>query len=289
MNQDNINVCLIQLNVIPYNFEENKKKIEKYVDKVMNLHQKPDIIVLPEMWNIGFTINKVNEYCDRDGKQTKLFLNYLAKKYHIIIIGGSIANFDTKNNIYQNLNMNFDSNGQLLSSYAKIHLFSPSKENTVFTRGHQFKVISTNINKTFINNNEIEKNNNSKLTLETNSNLIFHNEEIRFEGGLDILFVSAAWPYPRLNHWRNLLIARAIENQCYVVAVNNCGEMDGLTFCGHSLVIDPWGEVLIEGRELEGKDFDEILITSLSFKVLKDIRQRICVFNDRFPEIYRCN
>jgi len=96
--------------------------------------------------------------------------------------------------------------------------------------------------------------------------------------------------------------------------------MDGLTFCGHSLIIDPWGEVLMEGsgplddvlndnsskddntvqyREIiktEGDQrignhpcFDEILMTSLSFDILKDIRQRICVFNDRFPEVYHCN
>jgi len=363
MSSNKINVCLIQLAVVPYNFEENKNKIKKYIDKVMALPQKPDIIVLPEMWNIGFTIHNVDHYCDKDGAQTQQFLSDIAKHHHVVIIGGSVANYNSKEKIYQNLNINVDAEGKGLSTYAKVHLFSPSKEDTVFTRGHQYKVTST----TFPNNNNINNNDNvndgNNDTQSSSSSLecIFSSVicyDIRFpefirsialsglnlkkeliekqqqqqlltnsekvQGGLDILFVSAAWPYPRLKHWKHLLIARAIENQCFVVAVNNCGEMDGLTFCGHSLVIDPWGEVLIEGHGpldeslsvvsdqenssnyneiIEIKDegeqpqqqigqhhaFDEILMTTLSFDILKDIRQRICVFNDRFPEVYHCN
>ncbi|OUM61838.1 hypothetical protein PIROE2DRAFT_44895 [Piromyces sp. E2] len=316
MKQNNVIVCIIQLSVVPYNFEANKKKVKKYIEKVMSRPQKPDIIVLPEMWNIGFTINMVDQYCDKDGVETQQFLKELSSQYKVMIIGGSIANYDTQKKIYQNLNMTMDGEGQCLSTYAKVHLFSPSKEHTVFTRGNQYKVVSTTFHS--------EDNNDPEKLDCIFSNVICY--DIRFPEfiRLDILFVSAAWPYPRLQHWRHLLIARAIENQCFVVAVNNCGEMDGLTFCGHSLVIDPWGEVLMEGNgplddafinnnsndddhgdhgvqyreiiEVEGGQrigiypcFDEILMTSLSFDILKDIRQRICVFNDRYPEVYHCN
>jgi len=143
MKQNNVNVCIIQLSVVPYNFEENKNKVKKYIEKVMSRTQKPDIIVLPEMWNIGFTINKVDQYCDKDGAETQQFLKELASQYGVMIIGGSVANYDTQKKIYQNLNMNIDGKGQCLSTYAKVHLFSPSKEHTVFTRGNQFKVAST--------------------------------------------------------------------------------------------------------------------------------------------------
>jgi len=434
MQNNSIIVCLVQLAVIPYKFQENKNKIEKYVEKVMKLKKcKPDIIVLPEMWNIGYTINRIEEYADMNGEKTKHFLTELANKHKVIIIGGSIASYNTYKKIYENLNMNIDIEGNLLNTYSKIHLFSPSKEDSVFTRGSQFNVITTTINKNRIksstsdsnetnntsdsneansSNSKLEctfstvicydirfpefirsialkginlknqKNNklneyskqqlqqpqqdssstettttiitstttssttkttttkttttNSKKNSDTNTKSITGSTSNLkpLEGGLDILFVSAAWPYPRLHHWKSLLIARAIENQCFVVAVNNCGEMDGLTFCGHSLIIDPWGEILIEGEgpkdpllletvtnsnsnnnnnnnnnnndndnnikykeKIENenqlvngqKAFDEILISSLSFDILKDIRQRICVFNDRFPEVYCCN
>jgi len=347
MTKNSLNVCLIQLSVIPYDIEANKNKIKKYIEKVMSRTPKPDIIVLPEMWNIGFTINKVDQYCDKDGAETKEFLKGLASQYKVLIIGGSVANYDTQQKIYQNLNMNIDGTGKCLSTYAKVHLFSPSKEHTVYTRGHQYQVTSTIFLSDQSNDdvkNDIECIFSSvicydirfpefirsialagmdlKKELQTKDAATKNmaNDE-KIQGGLDILFVSAAWPYPRLSHWKHLLIARAIENQCFVVAVNNCGEMDGLTFCGHSLVIDPWGEVLIEGsgplddvlnenshqsnpngaiyREIITKEgdqrlgnhpyFDEILMTSLSFDILKDIRQRIFVFNDRYPEVYHCH
>ena len=82
--------------------------------------------------------------------------------------------------------------------------------------------------------------------------------------GAQILFVPAAWPHPRLAHWQILNRARAIENQFFVVAVNSCGTCGDYRFCGHSMIIDPWGEVL----------------------VIKDIRSRINVFRDRRPELY---
>lgn len=398
----NVVVCLLQLAVIPYNFEENKKKIEFFIEKVMNPTQKkefsssshhsslsalqqlypqyhqqstnesnvlpqsssptlqqlypqynqqqpkeliPDIIVLPEMWNIGYTMKEVDKYCDNEGEETKKFLSALAKKYHVFIIGGSVASRHTvdptsKNNDdghsygcpekFMNLNMNFDRDGNVLSYYSKVHLFSPAGENLIFSPGHFFYIVNTKIRSgggcdKNGSNNSNDKENDTKETLEkiqkqeieaieelkdthkTTLEIVDGKDDkaknnddddiycrfstaicydIRFpefirsmalekrtetkrrgsngiikvpmndpsevrgkgdDGSLDVLFVAAAWPYPRQNHWRQLLIARAIENQCFVIGVNNGGKIGDMQFCGHSMAIDPWGEVIIEG------------------------------------------
>ena len=70
-------------------------------------------------------------------------------------------------------------------------------------------------------------------------------------GGAKILFVPAEWPHPRLHHWRTLLTARAIENQMYVIACNRTGQSGNDRFFGHSMIIDPWGEIIAEGDEEE--------------------------------------
>lgn len=99
--------------------------------------------------------------------------------------------------------------------------------------------------------------------------------------GAKILFVPAEWPHPRLHHWRTLLQARAIENQMYVVACNRVGVSGSTEFFGHSMVIDPWGEVIAEGGESE-----EIIHASVSLDLVDEVRTRIPVFEDRRPQLY---
>jgi predicted amidohydrolase len=99
--------------------------------------------------------------------------------------------------------------------------------------------------------------------------------------GAQILFVPAEWPHPRLHHWRTLLMARAIENQMFVVACNRVGISGKTEFFGHSMIIDPWGEIIAEGGEQE-----EIISASLQMSDVKQVRNKIPVFDDRRPEIY---
>ncbi len=96
-----------------------------------------------------------------------------------------------------------------------------------------------------------------------------------------MLFVSAEWPKPRLDHWRALNISRAIENQAYVVAVNRTGSDPNNVFAGHSLIVDPWGEIVSEA----GDDV-EILTGTIDFTKVNDVRSKIPVFADRRPEFY---
>jgi predicted amidohydrolase len=70
--------------------------------------------------------------------------------------------------------------------------------------------------------------------------------------GTNLFVVIACWPKTRIQHWSVLLRARAIENQAYVVGLNRTGKDPGLEYGGHSMVIDPMGNILVEGGEEEG-------------------------------------
>ena len=85
----------------------------------------------------------------------------------------------------------------------------------------------------------------------------------------------------RLEHWRALLIARAIENQCFIVATNACGETGDTVFAGHSMIVDPWGKVVVEAGESE-----QLLTVDIDLDEVDEVRAKIPVFEDRRPSVY---
>jgi omega-amidase len=99
--------------------------------------------------------------------------------------------------------------------------------------------------------------------------------------GVHLLFVPAGWPRSRIPHWRILNQARAVENQMFVVAVNRVGEEEGTVYGGHSMVVDPWGEILAEG---DGEE--TVLTVEIDPDVVRRVRATIPVFDDRRPELY---
>ena len=98
--------------------------------------------------------------------------------------------------------------------------------------------------------------------------------------GAQALIISAEWPLVRLNHWQALLKARAIENQCYVLAANNTA-MGSAPFAGHSQALAPDGSTLSQLGFQEG-----IATVEIDPETVDQIRQAVPVFRDRRPEIY---
>jgi predicted amidohydrolase len=97
-----------------------------------------------------------------------------------------------------------------------------------------------------------------------------------------MILLPSEWPYPRDAHWRTLLRARAIENQLFVLACNRVGQDANNTFCGYSAIIDPWGEVVVEGGDTEA-----LLTATINLADVAEIRQRIPIFKDRRPSLYK--
>lgn len=227
----------------------------------------PDIILLPETFNVGFFPAQLAPLADAmERGESWTLLSNLAKKHEINIVGGSVARLGPEGQILNTMYV-LDRQGQEVALYDKIHLFSPSGENKVFEAGN--KPCCFELEEVLM------------------ASIICY--DLRFTelvrglalSGAQVLFVPAQWPYPKCEHWRTLLRARAIENQLFVVAANACGPMGKVVNCGHSAIIDPWGQVLAEA----GKE-ESLLNVDLDLTQVQAVRRRIAVYNDRRPEIY---
>jgi predicted amidohydrolase len=100
-------------------------------------------------------------------------------------------------------------------------------------------------------------------------------------GGARLVLLVAEWPQTRIEHWRILLQARAIENQTCIAAVNKVGESKDAELGGHSAVIDPWGKRLVEGDTTEA-----LLTAEIDFREVEKARRFLPVFDDRRPDLY---
>jgi omega-amidase len=227
--------------------------------------ENPDVIVLPELWTTGYDLTNLKDIADEDAREASAYFTDLAKKHHAHIVGGSVAN-KTKTGI-ENTMLVFDKTGKQAGTYSKLHLFQLMDEHLYLSAGNE-KGLFTLDNHKF-------------------AGLICY--DIRFPEwvrahalqGAVAIFVVAEWPIQRLEHWRALLIARAIENQCFVIACNRSGSDPNNTFAGHSMVIGPWGDVIAEAGEEQ-----EILTAEIDLDQVRDARGKIPIFTDRRPELY---
>lgn len=253
----------IQLQVAFGDVEKNFSRVEELVREAANKGAK--IVILPEMWNTSYALEKLEGLADVDGERTKAFLSQLAKELHVHIVGGSVAT--KKGDKFYNTMLVYNNEGELVGEYDKAHLFRLMDEHLHLSSGNT--------------------QNNFKLGDLDAAGVICY--DIRFPewlrlhalNGAKVLFVSAQWPTARIDHWKTLLQARAIENQCFVVAVNRISRNKD-NFNGQSMVIEPWGEILWTGGEDE-----ELAIVDVDFSKVDEVRTRIPVYDDRRPELYQ--
>ncbi|HLR69325.1 carbon-nitrogen family hydrolase [Virgibacillus alimentarius] len=258
--------AVYQMDIIAGNPKKNREKVNNWAKETM-ANEKPDVLVLPEMWTTAFTLPELDEFADVNGEPTTSFLQELAKKHHVHIIGGSIAN--KKDGKFYNTSVVVDRKGSIVYTYDKIHLVPMLHEHKYLTGGTE-KV------RTF----ELEG---VKMGVIICYDLRFPElaRKLALEG-VQVLHIVAEWPAPRKDHWRHLQLARAIENQMFVVSCNRVGSYDGEDFAGTSMIIDPWGTPLEIGSDSK----EETLSTTLSLDIVPKIRKDVPIFSSRVPELY---
>lgn len=257
-------VSIAQIDIAYGNVSRNYEQAENALRKAMDDH--PDVIVLPEMWNTGYALDQLDELADEDGKRTRNFLSAFAGEHDVNIVGGSCA--VKQHGRFWNTAYDFDRNGQLINEYNKVHLFGLMQEDRYIAPGSSESSF------------EIDG---VKCSCVICYDIRFPEWERKLmSGGAEILFVSAQWPDVRIRQWEILLRARAIENQAFVVAANRVGDAPDDHFNGHSLIIDPFGEVIADGNS--GKE--EIITAELDLSLVKRARGSIPVFDDRRTELY---
>ena len=247
-----LHLQLIQFNTV---WEDPSANISQ-LDLLLKDKSNPGLIILPEMWSTGFTMNTSFAEDAKDGDA----LRWMKKKAATLntFVAGSIA--VKANNHFYNRFICVGPLGEIFQ-YDKKHLFSYGKENNHYSPG------------------------NAPLTFSIGDWRIraIVCYDLRFpvwsrnNDDYDVLLVVANWPQARIHHWDALLRARAIENQCYVVAVNRVGtDGNNLVYNGHSVVYDMNGQLLLNLEDAAG-----IGSVTLDKDILTDFRKQYRFLQDR--------
>ncbi|ARU63485.1 carbon-nitrogen hydrolase [Tumebacillus avium] len=259
-----VRIALLQMDIALGQPQANFAKAAEWIEKAAA--HGTDLIVLPEMWNTAYSLQNIRDIADQNGAKTREVIGGLAAKHGVNILAGSVA--DVRGGEVFNTTYLFDRTGAVVGDYSKIHLFRLMDEEKYLQGGDEVGRFSLD-------------------GVEIGSMICY---DLRFPelsrtlslSGAQVVFIPAEWPHPRLNHWRHLQIARAIENQMFVVSCNRVGRAGDTEFFGHSMVIDPWGEILLEADEAEG-----IHHVTIDLGIVPEIRSRIPIFEDRRPELYK--
>jgi deaminated glutathione amidase len=271
---DRLRVACVQLNAVSEK-ADNIQRAEQLVAKAAATGA--DLVLLPEKWTgIGppELIRAVAESLD-DGEAT-LAMRGWAKALGITLHGGSLVERRERRDKLSNTTVVIDPEGEIGAVYRKIHLFD------VQVGGHVYRESETEEPGDRLVLTEVEG---WKLGLTICYDLRFP-ELYRLLAleGCEALAVPAAFTlYTGKDHWEPLLRARAIENQCYVLAPNQWGSYaDGKAAYGRSMIIDPWGVVVAQAPDEDG-----VITAELDRSRLEEVRRRVPSLANRQPAAYQ--
>ena len=264
-----LTVSLAQMAVVRSKPEENLKKGEELIAEAAR--RGSDLICFPEMWTTGFDW-ETNKRMASQQEKTISAIAGMARQYHIWINGSMLA-LDEKGQV-SNTSVLFDANGRTAGTYRKTHLFSMLHEDRHMAAGNSICVADTPWGLAGLS-----------ICYDIRFPELFRTYALK---GVKLQFIPSAFPYPRLQHWKVLVRARAIENQMFVIATNQVGTEDFgpdnvATYFGDSVIIDPWGETVIEASENQ----EMLLTTSIDISKADQVRSKMKVLSDRRPELYQ--
>lgn len=255
-----ITAAAIQFTIRPGEVDANLAHARAALKRVSE--QGARLAVLPEMWSSGFSYRNLGALAMRTAEIVEE-LQQLSRTLGLVIVGSMPEPHGDR--VFNSVHLM--DNGTLAGVYRKMHLFSLLGEERSFAAGNGWLLAQTSVGRIGViicydlRFPELSR----RLALE----------------GAQIICVPAQWPRPRDEHWRTLLLARAIENQLFVVSANTCGTIGKLDFFGMSMIIGPRGEILAEAGAGETE-----IMASLDMGEIGDWRAQIPCFSDRRPELY---
>ena len=254
LNINNLKITIFQAYLFWENVDKNLQNISLRLS--MGVKEKTDLIVLPEMFNTGFSMNAAALAEEMDGKTIR-WMAQSAAKYDCVITGSLIIK---ENGKYFNRMIWMLPTGEY-QQYDKWHLFGMGEEDKTYTAGNEKVIVELK---------------GWKIRLAICYDLRFPVYLRNNDAAYDILLLIASWPDKRIAHWKALIPARAIENQSYLIAVNRVGH-DGkeVYHSGHSMCIDAYGNTVYYKPEDEDLytfsiNYDDMIKIRKSFPFLKD-------------------
>jgi predicted amidohydrolase len=214
------------------------------------------LVVLPEMFAVGFSMTP-EQTAEPEGGPTSAWLADQART-HDLWIGGSVP--ERSGGRPRNVFVLAGPDGTV-HRYAKVHPFTYSGEHEHYDAGDELVTVTVD---------------GLRVSLFVCYDLRFADEFWDRATETDLYLVVASWPQSRAHHWRSLLLARAIENQAYVLGCNRVGDGDGTHYAGGSCIVDPMGQVLSS----EG-DHEAILVAEVDPATVAATRERFPFLRDR--------
>lgn len=246
-----LSIALIQSKLI---WEDRSKNRSIFEDQILSISQDVDLIVLPEMFSTGFTMN--TSCAETMEGETIQWMHKMAGKKNAVLCGSLII--QDRERFYNRLIwMKPDGTTE---HYDKRHLFSYAEEDKHFSAGLERKIVELD---------------GWRINLNICYDLRFP-VSLRYQDDYDCLLFVANWPSKRSRHWKTLLQARAIENLSFVIACNRVGQDDNnLDYNGDSVVLAPDGSVLTEGS-----NESTIILSSISKETIDDYRNQFAFAAD---------
>ena len=256
-------IALVSLNQFWENKDANFQTCARYVSEAKN--HAVDFIIFPEMTLTGFSMRSAQLAERLDNSMTLDFFKKLAQTHSITIQFGMST---VENNYYYNCSVTINSKGTIVSNYKKMHPFSFSGENGHYSSGEELSYF------------ELQG---VKFGCTICYDLRFPEIYSALSNKSKVVINIASWPKKRIDHWRKLIMARAIENQIYLIGVNRTGT-DGnlIEYEESSMIVDPSGVPLAAVYKET-----PLSIYDINFNIGEAYRSAFPTFQDRRPDLYR--
>jgi predicted amidohydrolase len=256
-------IALAQFDVKSGETNSNLATASEYI--ALAARRGAKLVVLPELWSSGYDLERCQMHAQAFHEKVLPALTQLSRRHHLYIVG-SVLKVNSRREVFNSAVLLGPAAGSI-RVYRKIHLFGPMLENQFLTPGRTTPIFHLPFGALAL-----------AICYDLRFPELFRKYALK---GARLVILCAQWPAPRLEHWRTLVRARAIENQFFVVACNRVGWSQGTRFGGHSMIVDPWGNVLQEGAGRAA-----LLTADIDFQAVNESRSRIPSLNDRRPAAY---
>jgi predicted amidohydrolase len=265
-----VRIALAQLAIEAGAVETNRERAEAAIAEAAD--HGADLVALPEIFNVGyFAFDTYQRAAEPVEGPTLTRIADAARQHDVGVLAGSIVEDLAETESVEtpadeglaNTSVLFDRAGERLAVYRKHHLFGyQSAEAQLLVQGETLGIAEFG---------------GATVGMTTCYDLRFPElyREIA-EAGANLVLVPSAWPYPRVEHWKLLPRARAVENQLFVATINGSGDFQDASLLGRSMVYDPWGTTLAG----TGDDPD-LVVTDVELDRVEAVREEFPAWHDR--------
>lgn len=257
-----LSISLAQMNIALGDVRKNYNVMQQWAAEAGR--RGSHLLVLPELWSTGYALAESKELANVLNSGMFTQVTTVAQQNKLSIVGSILEKRGLE---VANSAAFFAPNGRMMGVYRKIHLFRLMDEDKWLQPGSAPLSLELPWGETAL-----------AICYDLRFPELFRQYAVN---GAKMIIIPAEWPIARVEHWRTLLVARAIENQCYIVACNAAGQTGDTVFGGHSMIVDPWGKIVVEAGE------EPVLLTAeIEMERVDEVRQRIPVFDDRRTDLY---